>query len=266
MTCIVDIGGSGMRVKQYRMVGNKLFQDIDENTITIQFHKYIERVKGRNVFIKNNRKLISFVTPFKNCYVGATGGVRESGVKNGVYKVYNNTTNKYLFDMEVLSGVQEGKYELMAAEHKFKNMEALLSMGSKSCQFNYNNKITSVSVGFKNLSGKTNKFKILQNKHIIGISTLYWTAKDIETNIKMKLADNMRGVKINAKFIEKLNKLDMSKYDDLLVDKITLFKRIMNEISGPDTIIVFKREWKNPQGKYIINWPTGRALETKKQN
>jgi len=59
-----------------------------------------------------------------------------------------------------------------------------------------------------------------------------------------------------------LNHLDMSQYDDLLVDKITLFKRIMNEISGPDTIIVFKREWKNLQGKYIINWPTGRALET----
>ena len=123
--------------------GNKL---VDENTITIQFHKYIERVEGRKVFIKNNRKLISFVTPFKNCYVGATGGVREAGVKTGVYKVYNNTTDKYLFDMEVLSGVQEGAYELMAAEHKFKNMEALLSMGSKSCQFNYNNKITSVSI------------------------------------------------------------------------------------------------------------------------
>ena len=73
--------------------------------------------------------------------------------------------------------------------------------------------------------------------------------------------DNIKGIKVNKQFVDLLESVNLSDYDDMDRNQIVLMKKIMKQISGDKTKIIFKREWKNKDSKYIINWATGKALE-----
>lgn len=134
-------------------------------------------------------------------------------------------------------------------------------MGSRSSQIFNDNKAYSVNIGFKTPNKNSSKFNILKNKKILGISSLYWAAKKIEKKMNRKLADNTRGVKINSKFIEKLSSIDLSDFNEKDKNQILVMKKMLKQIVGENTIIIFKREWVYGDSKYVINWCTGKALE-----
>lgn len=254
---ICDIGGSGIRVKKFKKVGKSVLQYLDETVHEIEFHNYIDSFDTKNIYLKNNRKLLQIIKDFKHYYVGATAGVR-SIVKPKKYNVL--CKDKFLFTLDVITSKQEALYEFTASKHKFKNLDSMVSMGSRSCQLFNDNKAYSVSLGFKTPNKNSIKFKILKDKKILGISSLYWAAKKIENKINRKLADNTRGVKINSKFIDLLKSVDLSDYNETDKNQILLMIKIMKHIAGEKTIIIFKREWLNKTGKYVINWATGKAL------
>ena len=257
--CICDIGGSGIRIKKFIKIGKNITQNTEEIEYKIEFDKYINNFDSNNIYLKNSNKIKKIFNNLNDCYVGATAGVRAVVKSPKEYNVFIN--NKFLFKLDVLSSKKEAELEFMASKHKFKTLESMLSMGSRSCQIFSDNKSYSIPTGFKTPEKNSTRFKMLKNKKILGISSLYWAAKKIENKINRKLADNTRGVNVNKKFIELLESVDLSDYNEVDKNQITLMKKIMKQISGDNTKIIFKREWKNKDSKYVIKWATGKALE-----
>jgi len=255
---ICDIGGSGIRIKHFIKKGNQVLQK-DEIQFDIEFHEYISSFDDKNIYLKRSNKILGIVKKLNNCYVGATAGVRSVVKKAKKYNVYMN--NKFLFELNILSSKKEAELEFKASKYKFKDLESMLSMGSRSSQIFNDNKAYSVNIGFKTPNKNSSKFNILKNKKILGISSLYWAAKKIEKKMNRKLADNTRGVKINSKFIEKLSSIDLSDFNEKDKNQILVMKKMLKQIVGENTIIIFKREWVYGDSKYVINWCTGKALE-----
>ena len=257
--CICDIGSRNIKIKKFIKTNKDIKQDLKELEFDIEFDKLITKHDKNNIFIKNSIKIRNIVSNLNNCYIGGAGSIRNIVKTPKEYNVFMN--NKFLFKLNVLSSNKEAELEFMASKHKFQTLESMLSMGSRSCQIYSDNKSHSIPIGFKTPEKNSTRFKVLKNKNILGISSLYWAAKKIESKLNRKLADNTRGVNVNPKFIDLLESVDLSNYNEVDKNQITLMKKIMKQISGDKTKIIFKREWKNKDSKYVINWATGKALE-----
>lgn len=224
---ICDIGGSGIRIKSYSKRNNVISQRKREQNIEIEFDKYIKDVnpKKREITVEinsENRAIMRRLKNIKNCYIGATGGLRKKLLelnKNCVfdkdYKVYSD--GKELFKIHIFSGDKEGIYEFQAAKYKLKKIEGLLSMGSTSVQIVFSKdrkrEVKSIDIGFKYAFNKKcfRPFTNLKNKTVCGISSAYWAAKGVDKISKLfindykNIIDDENGVLVNKQFVDNLD-------------------------------------------------------------
>ena len=91
--CICDVGGSGIRIKEFTKKGKNISQNNEETEYKIEFDKYITNFDNNNIYLKNSTKIKKIFNNIRTCYIGATAGVRAVVKPPKEYNVFMN--NKF---------------------------------------------------------------------------------------------------------------------------------------------------------------------------
>ena len=86
--CIVDIGGSGIRIKSYNKTSKNIVQNLEEENLSIEFHKYIDSFDNKNIFLMGDA-FFSFPPSFAQ---GASQSIESA---NDLFNDLNNNLSNY---------------------------------------------------------------------------------------------------------------------------------------------------------------------------